>query len=110
MLLFCLKLPLVFLKFWFIEAPVAIIQYAESLNIAYLHLFSLPLLVRTFFKPLKNEYREGLVGFSIGMGIAVKTVLIVVDLLILLFLLIVELCVGILFVLLPFIALYLAFI
>lgn len=97
-----------FFKFWFVEAPVAIIQYAESLNIAYLHLFSLPLLVRTFFKPLKNEYRESLVGFSIGMGIAVKTVLIIVDLLLLLFLLIVELCIGIIFILLPFIALYLA--
>ncbi len=38
-------------------------------------------MIRTFFKPLKNEYRKGLVVFSIGIGIFVKTVFIIMDLL-----------------------------
>ena len=36
----------------------------------------------TFFKPLKNEYRKGLVGFSIVMGVFVKSILIFVDLIV----------------------------
>ncbi len=39
-------------------------------------------MIRTFFKPLKNEYRQGLVFFSIVMGIFVKTALILFDLVI----------------------------
>lgn len=38
------------------------------------------LLLQTFFKPWKNEYREGLVGFSIGMGIVVKSCVIAASL------------------------------
>lgn len=85
-----LLLPLDFLKFWFVDAPKEIFWYFTSLNSAFLQLFSLPLLVRTFFQPIKNEYRQGLVGFSIGMGMAVKSVLIFVDLLFLLVLLMIE--------------------
>lgn len=46
---------------------------------AFMQLFSLPLFLQTYTKPLKNEYRQGLVGFSRTMGIAIKTVLIIVD-------------------------------
>ncbi|MDP1690316.1 MAG: hypothetical protein Q8L52_03935, partial [bacterium] len=53
-----------------------------SVNHAVLQILSLPLMIRTFFKPLKNEYRKGLVAFSIGMGIFIKTILIAVDLII----------------------------
>ena len=62
-------LPVQFLKFWFIDAPRNLIAFFNSLNNAFLQLCSLPLLLKTYFKPWKNEYREGLVGFSIGMGI-----------------------------------------
>ncbi|MBP9716524.1 MAG: hypothetical protein KBD51_01130 [Candidatus Levybacteria bacterium] len=51
-----------------------------SVNHAVLQILSLPLMLRTFFKPLKNEYRKGLVVFSIGMGIFIKTTLIFFDL------------------------------
>lgn len=74
-----LRLPLVFLKFWYIDALFEIIRYFFSLNNAFFQLFSLPLFLKTYFKPLKNEYREGLVGFSIGMGIFVKTLFILAD-------------------------------
>ncbi|MEK9176340.1 MAG: hypothetical protein AAB520_02785, partial [Patescibacteria group bacterium] len=66
---FYLSLPFLFLKFWFLEAPLKLTKYFFSLNHAALQILSLPLMIRTFFKPLKNEYRKGLVAFSIGMGI-----------------------------------------
>jgi hypothetical protein len=51
-----------------------------------LELLSVPLIFSTFLKPLKDEYREGLVAFSVFMGIVVKSLIILADLLILLFL------------------------
>lgn len=73
---------LLFLRFWFIEAPMGLIAYFASFNKAFFELFSPGLLARTFFKPWKNEYRKGLVGFSIGMGIAIKSMVILVDMII----------------------------
>jgi len=101
-----LFLPVTFLKFWYIDSPLGLIRYFESLNRAFLQLFSLPLFVRTFFKPLKNEYREGLVHFSIGMGIVIKTVLILVDLILLCLLLIVEFAVLFLFLTFPILTVF----
>ena len=94
-------LPLLFLKFWFIEAPFGIIRFYSILNRAFFDLFSLPLLLRTYFKPLKNEYREGLVRFSIFMGIGVKSVLILANLLLFIPLVLGEIALLILFVLFP---------
>lgn len=93
-------LPLLFIKFWYLDAPLRMCRSFFSFNREFLHLLSLPLFLRTFFKPLKNEYRAGLVGFSVGMGIAVKSILILVDLLVLAVLLLVEILIlaGFLFV------------
>jgi|SRR3989344_8610727 len=99
--MFYLSLPFLLLKFWFLEAPLSLIVYFESFNKAFLDFFSLFLLVKTFFKPWKNEYREGLVGFSIGMGIFVKTWVILFTILFFLILLILELLILIGFVSLP---------
>ncbi len=104
-----LFLPLIFLKFWYFDSPRELLGFFGSLNNAFFQLFSLPLFLRTFFKPLKNEYREGLVGFSIGMGIAVKTVLIIVDLLIFIILLALEVCVLFFFLAFPIITIFLLF-
>jgi hypothetical protein len=104
-----LFLPIAFVKFWYLDAPIALGHYFSSLNTAFLHFVSLPLFLRTFFKPLKNEYREGLVGFSIGMGIAVKTMLIGVDLVVFFLLLAVEVLSVCLFLLLPIITILLLF-
>jgi len=95
------SLPLIFLKFWYVEAPLGMIGYFTSLNNAFFELFSLPLFLRTYFKPLKNEYRQGLVGFSRVIGIVVKTFFIVIDLAILIVLLIFELCALAFFLLFP---------
>lgn len=89
--MFYWNLPLIFLRFWFLEAPRGLISFFASLNSAFLQLFSLPLLVRTYFKPWKNEYRKGLVGFSIAMGMFIKTVVIIADVFLLFTLLIFEL-------------------
>jgi len=94
-------LPLTILKFWFLEAPIGLINYFGSLNKAFLHLFSLPLLARTYFKPWKNEYRKGLVGFSIGMGMFIKTFVILTDIILLFLLLSVELIIILGFIFWP---------
>jgi hypothetical protein len=75
-----LRLPGMFFHFWYVEAPRELFSYLLSLNNAVAHMLSIPLFLRTFFKPLKNEYRGDLVGFSIGMGMAVKSVLLVAGL------------------------------
>lgn len=104
-----LSLPLIFLKFWYVEAPLSMIGYFASLNHAFLALFSLPLFLRTYFKPLKNEYRQGLVGFSRAMGIVVKSFFIVVDLLLFAVLLILELAALALFLIFPLVTIALLY-
>ena len=95
-------LLVMFLRFWFVDSPVALFKFFASLNSAFLELFSLTLFLKTFFKPLKNEYRQGLVGFSRAIGMLIKTFLILVDLLILLVLLAVEIIIFGAYVLFPF--------
>jgi hypothetical protein len=102
-------LPLLFVKFWFFEAPIGIIGCFASFNTAFFHLFSLPLFLKTFFKPLKNEYRQGLVGFSRGMGMLVKSVFIFVDVLLLLIILFVEAVVLVSFLAFPVLTILLLF-
>jgi hypothetical protein len=94
-------LPLSFLKFWFFTAPIGLVRYFLSFNSAFMQFLSLPLLLRTFFKPLKNEYRQGLVGFSIAMGVVVKSILILFDLFLFGCLLILELLVILGFLYIP---------
>lgn len=104
-----LKLPLAVLKFWYFEAPYAILALFDSLNHTFLQLFSLVLMVQTFFKPLKNEYRKGLVGFSIGMGMAVKTCIIVADLFLFFLLLTFEFATLLIFLIFPVVTIYILF-
>lgn len=99
--MFYLSLPLIFLRFWFVESPKNLLAFFASLNNTFLQLFSLPLLVRTYFKPWKNEYRKGLVGFSIAMGMFIKTLVIIADVFLLFALLIFELIFIIGFVVWP---------
>jgi len=103
-------LPIEILKFWYLEAPVLLFTYLLSLNKAFFGLFSLPLMFRTFFKPWKNEYREGLIGFSRFMGMIIKTFFILGDMAIFAGLILCELVVFIAFLAFPVLAFYLAFI
>ena len=95
-------LPLQFLKFWFYQAPHELLAIFLSLNNAFLQLFSLPLLVKTYFKPWKNEYRKGLVGFSRGMGMFIKTFVIAADTVMFLAILYIEFLLFIAFLFWPF--------
>ena len=104
-----LFLPIAFLQFWYIDAPREIILYFLSLNKAFLQQFSLPLLLSTFFKPMKNEYREGLIWFSIGMGMFVKFWIIIIDILLLSFLLAIEVAVVLLFIAWPILSICVLF-
>ena len=106
---YSLLLPLTFLKYWYIDAPVAILGYFGSFNNYFMQLFALPLCLRTFFKPLKNEYRQGLVGFSRGLGMFVKTGLIITDLFIFLFIVLIECIILFSFLLFPVITILLLF-
>lgn len=100
-------LPVEFLRFWFWNAPKEIVCFFGSLNSAFLQLFSLPLLVKTFFRPWKNEYREGLVGFSIGMGMFVKTFVIFADIILLIALVLFEICFVVGFMAWPIVSFFL---
>ncbi len=95
-----------FLRFWFLEAPKGLIAFFASVNSSFMSLFSLPVLVKTYFKPWKNEYRKGLVGFSIGMGIFVKTFVILADVILLIALILLEACFVIGFISWPIISFF----
>jgi hypothetical protein len=99
---YLLSLPLVFLRWWFFDAVAEILKILKLILQAFLHLLSIELIFKTFFKPWKNEYREGLVRFSIFMGIFIKSLFLFADFLFVLALLFVEGLFLILWVALPF--------
>lgn len=105
-----LFLPFAILKFWYIESPVSLWRYFVSINKAFFQLFSLPLFIKTYTKPLKNEYREGLIGFSIAIGVIIKTGFIIADTLMLLILLFLEVSVFVSFLAFPIATVALLFI
>ena len=107
---FYVGLPIIFLRFWFFDLPIAVSNFFISLNKFFIQLVSLPLLIKTFFRPWKNEYREGLVGFSIGMGIFIKLFVILADIFLLLVLFSLEIVVVLLFFCFPFAVILLPFI
>lgn len=99
--MFYLTFPLVFLKFWYLEAPIGIFKFFSTLNQSLLSLLSLPLLIKTFLRPWKNEYRKGLVLFSIIMGMFIKTFVIAADIIIFAFVLVIEIVFFAFFILCP---------
>ena len=106
---FYLSIPLLFFKFWFLEAPLRLIKYFLTVNHAILQILSIPILVKTFFKPLKNEYRKGLVLFSLVFGMIVKSSLLFVDFIIFGFIIFLEVVILALFILWPFLTFYILF-
>lgn len=102
-------LPFYILKFWYLEAPINLLKYFFHLNKAFFHLFSLTLMLKTFFKPWKNEYREGLIKFSIFMGMVFKTMFIVADIFLFSLLLLFEVVLFIAFLAWPILTFYITF-
>lgn len=104
------KLPVYLVKFWYLEAPLRLLKFFINLNKSFFNAFSLPLMLKTFFKPWKNEYRQGLVRFSIFMGVTIKSLFILADIFIFTFLLIAEVLIFVLFLTWPFLTFYLPFV
>ena len=71
--------PFFLLAFWYKDVTGGVINFFAGFNRYVASLLSVPLLFKTFFKPLKNEYRDGLVLFSILAGILIKSVLLFVS-------------------------------
>ena len=93
--------PFYLIAFWYKDVLVGLINFFVLFNRYTASLLSLPLLLRTYFKPLKNEYRDGLVIFSVLFGMVIKTFLISITLLIILAILLAEVLVAGLIILLP---------
>ena len=102
--------PLYILKFWYLEAPNQLLPFFISLDKTFLGVFTLPLMLKTFFRPWKNEYREGLVGFSIFMGVVIKSLFILADLVLFIGLIIFEIILFIGFLIWPFATFILPFV
>jgi hypothetical protein len=75
--------PYFLVVFWYREFLPRCVKRSFEVFAYALELLSVPLLLSTFFKPLKGEYREGLVAFSIAMGIFVKFLILAADVLVL---------------------------
>ena len=95
--------PLYLIIFWYKDVLGGLLNFFILFNRYTVSLLSLPLLVRTFFKPLKNEYRDGLVLFSVIFGMVIKSMLISVSSGIVLIILCIECLVGILVASMPII-------
>lgn len=94
--------PVFLVKFWYVDATLFFLNvFKNNLNYC-INLFSLPLLIQTFFKPVKNEYRKDLILFSIFFGMAVKSFLIGFSLCVIVLLLAIEVVFLILFWAFPY--------
>ena len=98
--------PIIFISWWFLESPKIIYKILYFFFAASVQQLGYKSLFKSFFKPWKNEYREGLVGFSVIMGIAIKSLLIFVESFLVLFLLLLGGLIFIFWVILPFIVLW----
>ncbi len=76
--------PYYLLLFWYKDVLYSCLKTSFQIILYTSDLLSLGVMIKTFFKPLKGEYREGLVFFSVIMGMIFKSILISIDLLLML--------------------------
>ncbi len=93
--------PVFLVIFWYRDFFLATLKKSFQIFTYTANLLSVPILLATFFKPLKNEYRDGLVIFSIGMGMIVKTALLLISTVILIAVIAVLIVINILVLFLP---------
>ena len=84
------SLPFEFLHWWWVEATFNLLQILRFLLLACYRFLGVGLIFKTFFKPWKNEYREGLTRFALFMGMFIKTTFLFFDLVFFTFLILVE--------------------
>ena len=77
---FWAKLPYIFVNYWYLEAPLKIVTFWAKLLAAIEHFLSLSLMIKTFFRPWKNERRKGFVVYAIGISATLKFFIILFDL------------------------------
>ncbi len=99
--------PLYLCIFWYKDVVGGVINFFVGFNRYTASLLSLKLLIKTFFKPLKNEYRQGLVFFSIIFGMGIKSILVAINLCIVLLILLIEVFIIIFLVMVPLLLVYL---
>lgn len=99
-------LPVNFILWWFTDNIRLIYKILSFIFLTIVHLFGYKSLFKTFFKPWKNEYREGLVGFSRLIGIFIKSTLIFTETFFILLLFFILTMVFVFWVLLPFIVIW----
>jgi hypothetical protein len=103
------KLSIEFFRWWYIEAPVTLLKILRWVFAAFAHLFSFKELFTTFFKPWKNEYREGLVRTAIFIGAFMKSLIIIFDVFILSLILALEIVAFAIWLALPALAIFLLY-
>lgn len=106
---FTAKLFSLFLSFWFIVAPKKLFASLVKLLLALEHFLSLTLMIKTFFRPWKNETRPGYYFYAILVAASAKLLLIVADFVILLAVLVLGAVLILGFVSLPVTSLVLIF-
>lgn len=104
-----LMYPIFLVIFWYKNVVAQTFEFLFSFLVYILNLLSVPILLKTFFKPLKNEYRQGLVGFSIIIGIFVKSILIVINFSLFIIFLFISLIIFFAVLLMPLLAAYILF-
>lgn len=105
---YLLTLPAEFLHWWFIESTFNLLKIMQYVLKQSYNFLGIRLLFKTFFKPWKNEYREGLVRFSLFMGMFFKSMFLFVDVLFFFGLILILGFIFIFWVLLPFLVLFFA--
>lgn len=103
------KLPYWYLSFWFIEAPITLSENLVKLTLALEHFLSVTLMLKTFFRPWKNERRKGYVIHAIAIAATLRFFLITLDLFLLAAVLTLGALATLLFVALPLIGIFLLF-
>ena len=95
--------PYFLVVFWYRDFFIKSVKKSFEIFIYATNLLSVGLILKTFFAPLKNEYHEGLVLFSIITGVIVKTALLLIDLAVLIALAFILVMVDIVILILPLI-------
>jgi hypothetical protein len=101
-----LTLPVEFLRWWLVESTLTLFKILVWVLEFFNQVLGVRSLLKTFFKPWKNEYREGLVGFSIFMGMFFKGMFLFLDLLFFFLLIIAEIAILATWILLPFLTVW----
>lgn len=74
------KLAVFYLAFWFLAVPAKLFKNLIKFLRAAEHFFSLTLMLKTLFRPWKNERRPGYVAYAVGIAATVRFFLIIFDL------------------------------